>query len=577
MTAYSVSTAITTTADNTPAYTLTHQNDTLDVTSTGVLHASGVNSDGIDLIAAHTAVTISGSVTSDQAIGVSMAGNCTADVYGDVTGVLGIVLNGNGAGTVTVHDGGSVTGTDGYGIKVGWDAAGSDLHVDGEVSGTTSGIAIGYVDGSGNTNSGTLDIGETGIVQGDDFGVTFISEYGGITNAGEISGASGIYVRGNWESTIRNDGTIEATDGTALAFSHSQSVYVNNYGTITGATSFDLAAHSGIITVQNFNTVEGDVHAPSGAIFVNNKATGTWTANTFDMSYGGDVYNDGTMHITNGVVFGTGSHGTSHFENTADFTGDVTVNSDRFGFTNTGSLHGDIALNGARNTWSNSGDIYGDVLLRAVLKPVNAGVIHGDLTLGDSAHTLNNTAGWVTGKIFGGDGIDTITGGSYKDIVRAGAGGDAVSGGGHADLIFGGAGDDALQGNTANDVINGNLGVDRLQGNSGDDVLNGGSGDDFLRGGDGNDMLTGGTGSDRFVFTAGFEQQTITDFVAGSGPHHDVIRFQGGDPVLIDFAAVQTHMHKVGSDVVITASSGHTITLENVHISHLVAEDFLFS
>jgi len=68
---------------------------------------------------------------------------------------------------------------------------------------------------------------------------------------------------------------------------------------------------------------------------------------------------------------------------------------------------------------------------------------------------------------------------------------------------------------TSNNLMFGNGGSDKLCGFEGNDTLNGGKGDDYLIGGLGNDILSGGIGRDRFVLTAGFGPNLITDFTKG--------------------------------------------------------------
>jgi len=63
-------------------------------------------------------------------------------------------------------------------------------------------------------------------------------------------------------------------------------------------------------------------------------------------------------------------------------------------------------------------------------------------------------------------------------------------------LIAGGDGNDTLTGGTFADELQGGNGNDTLRGGLGDDVLTGGAGNDTLRGGLGNDIFTGGTGND---------------------------------------------------------------------------------
>jgi hypothetical protein len=64
------------------------------------------------------------------------------------------------------------------------------------------------------------------------------------------------------------------------------------------------------------------------------------------------------------------------------------------------------------------------------------------------------------------------------------------------DTLIGGAGDDYLHGGAGNDSLSGGDGIDALFGDNGDDTLDGGAGDDHLYGGAGNDVLDGGAGAD---------------------------------------------------------------------------------
>jgi len=67
----------------------------------------------------------------------------------------------------------------------------------------------------------------------------------------------------------------------------------------------------------------------------------------------------------------------------------------------------------------------------------------------------------------------------------------------------------------SNDLMFGNGGSDKLWGCEGNDTLNCPKGDDCLIGGLENDILSGGIGRDRFVLTAGFGPNLITDLTKG--------------------------------------------------------------
>ena len=78
--------------------------------------------------------------------------------------------------------------------------------------------------------------------------------------------------------------------------------------------------------------------------------------------------------------------------------------------------------------------------------------------------------------------------------------------------VTGLADDLVLRGGNGRDTLIGGSGNDELYGDNGVDVLIGGAGNDLLEGGHGNDVLTGGAGSDIFVLSQGGGEDTITDF-----------------------------------------------------------------
>jgi Ca2+-binding RTX toxin-like protein len=106
------------------------------------------------------------------------------------------------------------------------------------------------------------------------------------------------------------------------------------------------------------------------------------------------------------------------------------------------------------------------------------------------------------------------------------------------------------------------------RGTSGNDTLSGSSWNDTLIGGAGNDVMSGGAGSDYFVFKAGFGQDTISDFTAGS----DILEFHDGMfASATDALAAATTS---GSDTLITIDASTSVLLQNVNPASLHASDF---
>ncbi len=173
--------------------------------------------------------------------------------------------------------------------------------------------------------------------------------------------------------------------------------------------------------------------------------------------------------------------------------------------------------------------------------------------------------------VTGGNGDDVFDGGAGNDTLSGGAGDDKLSGGEGNDLLRGGSGDDLLEGGVGDDVLQGGSGDDILRGGEGNDQLSGGSGDDILEGGAGDDLLSGGSGDDTFVFAANFGHDRITDF---GGWDADVIEFTAG--LFADFDAVLAAAAQIGTDVVITVDGQNTLTLAEMQLETLRADDFRF-
>jgi hypothetical protein len=152
-----------------------------------------------------------------------------------------------------------------------------------------------------------------------------------------------------------------------------------------------------------------------------------------------------------------------------------------------------------------------------------------------------------------------IDGGNGADHIKGGNGNDSLSGGNGADLLEAYDGKDMLTGGRGNDVLRGGRGADELSGEQGSDLLDGGAGQD---------LLTGGAGLDGFLFGGSFGSDTVTDFRS-----KDVIIF---DDLFASFAAVLAASQQAGADTVITAQDGSSVTLKNVMLNSLQANDFTF-
>ncbi|MDY7007292.1 MAG: calcium-binding protein [Cyanobacteriota bacterium] len=106
------------------------------------------------------------------------------------------------------------------------------------------------------------------------------------------------------------------------------------------------------------------------------------------------------------------------------------------------------------------------------------------------------------------------------NTLVGGNGNDSLTGGSNPNTIIGLGGNDSLSGGNSHDLIRGDSGNDLVAGQGGHDTLIGGSGDDRIVGHGGNDFLIGGSGRDDFFFNLGWSNSllgvdTIVDFIPG--------------------------------------------------------------
>ena len=211
--------------------------------------------------------------------------------------------------------------------------------------------------------------------------------------------------------------------------------------------------------------------------------------------------------------------------------------------------------------------------------------------------------------LMGGTGNDTLDGGKGKDQIDGGAGNDtasyASSGGGIQVELFSGLGkigeakgdilsaienligsnfNDKLVGDGSGNHLDGGNGNDRLWASGGNDTLLGGANNDLLKGQRGNDVMNGGAGRDTldgalgddiFQFGPGGGDDLFQSFTAGAATD-DIIELLGFGAAFDTFAEVIAAATQVGADTVIDFGGGDMITLENVTLASLDADDFLF-
>ena len=179
--------------------------------------------------------------------------------------------------------------------------------------------------------------------------------------------------------------------------------------------------------------------------------------------------------------------------------------------------------------------------------------------------------------IVGSPGSDAIYG-VGSDILVGGTGDDTfyvtgtdqviVAPGGGVDTIVTYWGGYTLPANVQNLIVQGD-GAHGV-GNSLDNVIEAvGPGKITLDGGGGNNVLIGGTGETVFVHAVGDSNDVIDNFQPGL----DQVRLENTD--LFTFAAIQSQMQQVGSDVVLKLGASDSITFRNLQVSQFSAQDFM--
>jgi Ca2+-binding RTX toxin-like protein len=233
---------------------------------------------------------------------------------------------------------------------------------------------------------------------------------------------------------------------------------------------------------------------------------------------------------------------------------------------------GNDRLNGGSGNDRMNGGSGNDVIIGAA----------GNDTLSGSSGRDNLSGSNGNDRLNGGAGPDVLRGGSGADTASGNAGNDRLFGGTGRDSLLGNNGNDTLRGNDGNDVLNGGAQADDLQGNKGADLLIGGAGSDKLVGGEGrdtlnggagNDTMSGGGGGDTFVFRTGHGQDVINDFNALNSAEKLDFRGLGS---ISNITQLRAKAEQVGDDVVINTGGGNSITLRDVELNTLGADDFIF-
>lgn len=282
------------------------------------------------------------------------------------------------------------------------------------------------------------------VTSAEDFGVSLDGSHNSIVNHGQISsgtdywhgGRGGLYSGGS--TLVTNYGTIGSLNATSNAgvYLHGGGNTVNNLGddsVISGGRS-GISIDGGNNTVTNDGLIGSDHFA---AIHIANSKD--HQANT--------IMNSGTIRVKE-KGYAILSEG---------FARDSVVNVG--GHLDAGKIEGDISLGSGMDELMNGGFIVGKVDLGGDNdKLVNTGKLFGDVELGDGNDFFDSSHGTFGGRLFGGEGTDTIIGGALNETISGGEGKDVLVGnGGYDTFVFDakptGAVDQIRDFNAAEDVI----------------------------------------------------------------------------------------------------------------------------
>lgn len=498
--------------------------------------------------------------------------------------------------------------------------------VEKQVTVTAALDAAGLFARNGNPVLGATLVVE-GILHSETNGINFLAEaaedganFIRIAESGWVFSKIRGVLMGGQGSELLNEGLIEASES---VIDHGTGNTIHNIGRISGRSTGNFPAVSLGVETTLLNT--GEIGARGTAIRFGVPVTGIGIPAGTLAGRDALLDNSGSISGQTGILVATGSghrignsgsiHGSdtgiklatagTRIENTGEiFGGDSGIAVAIKGggtviFRNLGTISGGDAAYADSGTATdrmfNSGTIFGDVETGGGSDTLrNLGTVDGSVRLGEGADSYRGTGqGYVTGIVFGDEGVDQLFGGLLDDRLDGGAGNDilagfagedALTGGEGDDLLAGGSGDDLLQADAGNDRLNGGdgddsasggAGADSLLGGRGDDDLSGGAGDDDLTGGAGDDDLTGGKGFDIFIFTRTNGNDSVTDFTFNI----DLLDLRAFGLAGLDDLTAAGALRQTAAGTLIDLSrigGEGSVLVERVQADDMIAGDFLF-
>ena len=218
-------------------------------------------------------------------------------------------------------------------------------------------------------------------------------------------------------------------------------------------------------------------------------------------------------------------------------------------------------------------NITGNGTYSANLSSLSDGAIASDLSLSDPAGNRWNIAGAgleLVGKAATKSNYILLAASSAGNLGQVGTNAPTVIDAAltHGITFASGNGPDTIIAGSNDNVYAGD-GPDTLIG-ANNATLHAGNGPQTLYGAPGETMF-GGKGPDTFVFEPGFGHDTIVSFHTSN----NVLQFSL--VLLANFAAAMADTKQIGANSVITIDANDSVTLQNVNMSSLTANNFHFA
>ena len=566
----------------------------------------------------------------------------------DRTGNPAVLISGN-ENTFTNESGATLTGTGVNANVFNIEAAEAALEVtgaDNPVENNEGAVirgAVGILSSGGNTsilNEGEIRASDPGIPSHDDSIGVVLAAGSSIENMGLVRAEArdvATAIRADSQSTVLNEGTIEAVGRSVFGITASTGASIENGGLVDITSSENAvglsvngpgggANNSGTIRVH----LDGQPGVPFGGNafgmtafdgLLSNSGTIEMTATGGDTAFGiqvttAEMENEGTISVSTtqaersiGVRLNasSGSNDMTITASAADAEAIGVTALDKSSFQNGGEivatgqkatgvrLTEDSILTNAGSV-SASGSNTSGVVVENSASVVNEGDIlaesSGEPSVGIAFESSfgNPTAvksvvnkGTISAGIAIADRGASTSSLDVLSIENEGLIDGMLMLGNGRDLVFNSG---TVNGNVSlgdgNDVYadeGGGQTFGTIDGGAGDDILIGGEGVNLLIGGAGFDVLTGGEGDDIFRFDSDGGDDTIVDFAAGDsgGDIVDLSEF-GRNLTFSDVLSVASEVEGFPGrvDTVLTFDAETTLTFQGVRLAEINEADFVF-